>query len=101
MEKNDKTLLPFLQKVYSALRHLNNFSVSNDFNDNISDLDGFFTEYRSSTFALQKSLGGNSNPVYQKNLKDYLLKDESVSGWMKKNEMILFMSNHSIYINIY
>ena len=84
MEKIDKTLLPFLQKVYSALRHLNNFSVSNDFNDNISDLDGFFTEYRSSTFALQKSLGGNSNPVYQKNLKDYLLKDESVSGWMNK-----------------
>ena len=47
MEKNDKILLPFLQKVYSALRHLNNFSVSNDFNDNISDLDGFFTEYKS------------------------------------------------------
>ena len=84
MEQNDKILIPFLQKVYSALRHLNNFSVSNDFNDNISDLDGFFTEYRSSTFALQKSLGGNSNPVYQKNLKDYLLKDEFVSGWMNK-----------------
>lgn len=43
MEQNDKILIPFLQKVYSALRHLNNFSVSNDFNDNISDLDGFFT----------------------------------------------------------
>ena len=84
MEQNDKILIPFLQKVYSALRHLNNFSVSNDFNDNISDLDGFFTEYRSSTFALQKSLGGNSNPVYQKHLKDYLLKDEFVSGWMNK-----------------
>lgn len=82
MEQNDKILLPFLQKVYSALRHLDNFSVSNDFNDNISDLDGFFSEYRSSTFVLQKSLGGNTNPIYQKNLKDCLLKDEQVSNWM-------------------
>ena len=82
MEQNDKILIPFLQKVYSALRHLDNFSVSNDFYDNISDFYGFFSEYRSSTFALQKSLGGNSNLVYQKNLKDYLLKDERVSVWM-------------------
>ena len=28
MEQNDKILIPFLQKVYSALKHLDNFSVS-------------------------------------------------------------------------
>lgn len=82
MEQNDKILIPFLQKVYSALKHLDNFSVSNDFYDNISDFDGFFSEYRSSTFALQTSLGGNNNPTYQKNLKEFLLKDEQLSKWM-------------------
>lgn len=82
MEQNDKILIPFLQKVYSALKHLDNFSVSNDFYDNISDFDGFFSEYRSSTLVLQKSLGGNNNPIYQKNLKEFLLKDEQLSKWM-------------------
>lgn len=82
MEQNDKIIIPFLQKVYSALKHLDDFSVSNDFYDNISDFDGFFSEYRSSTFILQKSLGGNSNSIYQKNLKEFLLKDEQLSKWM-------------------
>ena len=82
MEQNDKILIPFLQKVYSALKHLDNFSVSNDFYDNISDFDGFFSEYRSSTLVLQTSLGGNNNPTYQKNLKEFLLKDEQLSKWM-------------------
>ena len=78
MEQNDKILIPFLQKVYSALKHLDNFSVSNDFYDNISDFDGFFSEYRSSTLVLQTSLGGNNNPTYQKNLKEFLLKDDQL-----------------------
>ena len=82
MEQNDKILIPFLQKVYSALKHLDNFSVSNDFYDNISDFDGFFSEYRSSTLVLQTSLGGENNPIYQKNLKEFLLKDEQLSKWM-------------------
>lgn len=82
MEQNDKILIPFLQKVYSALKHLDNFSVSNDFYDNISDFDGFFSEYRSSTLVLQTSLGGKNNPIYQKNLKEFLLKDEQLSKWM-------------------
>ena len=82
MVQNDKILIPFLQKVYSALKHLDNFSVSNDFYDNISDFDGFFSEYRSSTLVLQTSLGGNNNPTYQKNLKEFLLKDEQLSKWM-------------------
>lgn len=82
MEQNDKILIPFLQKVYSALKHLDNFSVSNDFYDNISDFDGFFSEYRSSTLILQTSLGGSNNPIYQKNLKEFLLKDEQLSKWM-------------------
>lgn len=82
MEQNNKIIIPFLQKVYSAFKHLDDFSVSNDFYDNISDFDGFFSEYRSSTFVLQKSLGGNSNSIYQKNLKEFLLKDEQLSKWM-------------------
>ena len=82
MEQNCKIFIPFFQKVYSALKHLNDFSISNDFYDNISNFDGFFSEYRSATLVLQKALGGNDNPIYQKNLKDYLLKDEQLSKWM-------------------
>lgn len=75
-------LLPFLQKVYSAFKHLEHFSLSNDFFDNISDLDSFFSEYRSSTLVLQKSLGSQDNPIYQKNLNEYILKDKNLSKWM-------------------
>ncbi len=87
MAQESIILFPFLQKVYSALKHLDNFSVSNDFFDNISDLDGFFSEFRSSTLVLQKSLGGPDDPVYDKNLKDYLTKDEHVSRWMNTNRI--------------
>lgn len=77
-------LLPALQKFYNALRHLEQFSLENSFFDNIGALDVFLSEFRSVTFVLQKSLGGNQHPVYQKNLSEHLLKDKRVAEWLNE-----------------
>ena len=75
-------LLPALQKFYNALKHLEQFSLESSFFDNIGALDAFLSEYRSTTLVLQESLGGNSDPIYQKNLSEYLTKDEMVIKWL-------------------
>lgn len=49
-------LYPAYQKLYSALNNLDKFRKENDFFDNISSLDTFFSEFRNITFVLQKSL---------------------------------------------
>lgn len=80
-------LLPALQKFYNALRHLEQFSLESSFFDNIGALDVFLSEFRSVTLVLQKSLGGNQHPVYQKNLSEHLLKDERVSVWLNEQRV--------------
>lgn len=77
-------LLPALQKFYNALRHLEQFSLESSFFDNIGALDVFLSEFRSVTFVLQKSLGGNQDPVYQKNLSEYFLRDVRVAEWLNE-----------------
>ena len=49
-------LYPAMQKLYSALNNLEKFSKENNFFENISSLDTFFSEFRNITFVLQKSL---------------------------------------------
>ena len=49
-------LYPAYQKFYSAISSLKRFSTENNFFDNISSLDTFFSEYRSTTLVMQKSL---------------------------------------------
>lgn len=49
-------LYPAYQKLYSAVQNLKRFSKENSFFDNISSLDSFFSEYRSTTLVLQESL---------------------------------------------
>ena len=77
-------LLPALQKFYNALRHLEQFSLESSFFDNIGALDVFLSEFRSVTFVLQKSLGGNQDPVYHNNLSEYLLRDVRVAEWLNE-----------------
>lgn len=74
-------LYPALQKFYNALKQLRQFSLENSFFDNIGCLDTFFMEYRSVTFAVQKSLGAKDHPVYIKNLEKFLKKDVNLSKW--------------------
>lgn len=50
-------LYPAYQKFYSALQNLKRFDKENNFFDNISSLDSFLSEYRSTTLVMQKSLG--------------------------------------------
>lgn len=80
-------LLPALQKFYNALKHLEQFSLESSFFDNIGALDVFISEFRSVTLVLQKSLGGNIHPAYQKNLSKHLLKDERVAEWLNEQRI--------------
>ena len=80
-------LLPALQKFYNALKHLEQFSLDNSFFDNIGSIDVFLSEFRSVTLVLQTSLGGNTHPVYQKNLHQYLIKDDKVAKWLNEERV--------------
>lgn len=53
---NSSPLYPAYQKYYSALKCLEKFKVDDSFFDNISSLDTFFSEYRSTTLVLQKAI---------------------------------------------
>lgn len=82
-------MIPALQKFYNALRHLAQFSTENSFFDNVGSIDVFLSEYRSTTFVLQKSIGGPDNPIYKKNLENILLKDKEVTKWLNDNRVIV------------
>lgn len=72
----NELLLSAFQKFYSALKNLEQFSKGNNFFDNISCLDVFFSEYRNITFMLQKSLSHTGNmDIYEKNRDLYLVND--------------------------
>ena len=61
------------QKFYSALNCLERFDKEKDFFENISNLDGFFSEFRNVTFVLQKAIAHTEYaPLYEKNRNKYL-----------------------------
>lgn len=67
-------LLPAFQKFYSALSSLDRFNKEKSFFDNISCLDTFFSEFRSITFVLQKSLAHTEYlDLYKENRDKHLL----------------------------
>ena len=72
-------MIPALQKFYNALRHLVQFSTQSSFFDNVGSVDVFLSEYRSTTFALQTSIGGPNNPIYKNHLEKILLWDKEVA----------------------
>lgn len=79
-------LFPSYQKLYSALKHLEQFDKESNFFDNISAIDNFFNEYRNITFVMQESLSHTKFfDAYIKN-RDYFLTDH----WFveKRNETI-------------
>ena len=97
-------LRPALLKCYNAFECLRKFTVENSFYDNISNLDNFLIEYRSITFAIQKSLKSKDDPVYVKN-RDLYLKSES-SKWLLDNRNIVehehpFDLGKRLTINVY
>lgn len=86
--KKTSILFPAYQKFYSALKSLDRFNKENDFFENISALDVFFSEFRNITFVLQKSMSHNSDlkDIYNSLKIKYLFND--VCKWMlnKRNE---------------
>ena len=71
-------LYPAYQKFYSALKNLQRFDKENNFFDNVSSLDSFFSEYRSITLVLQKSL---AHTPYIERYK-VLAKEKFSDSWM-------------------
>ena len=66
MASEKDLLFPAFQKFYSALSSLERFRKENNFFDNISSLDTFFSEFRNVTFVLQKSLAHTKYmPLYE------------------------------------
>ena len=89
-----------LQKFYSALKNLNNFSTNNDIIDNISALDCFFSEFRNITFVLQKDFKDNNlSEEYEKlNLK--YLKNDNMKWFINKRNSTTKQAPISLEKNI-
>lgn len=105
MRDNQCVCCNALQKFYSALKNLNNFSINNDIIDNISALDCFFSEFRNITFVLQKDFKDNNlSEEYEKlNLK--YLKNDNMKWFINKRNSTIKQApislEKSIIIEIY
>lgn len=89
MTTNSGLLYPAMHKFYSALNNLDQFRKGNNFFDNISYLDNFFSEYRNITFVLQKSIKHTEfNSIYEDYRNKYL--SDKTSKWFveKRNEVL-------------
>lgn len=66
-----------LQKFYSAMKNLKDFSINNDIIDNISSIDCFFSEFRNITFVMQKDFADrNIRSIYEKFCTEYLKSED-------------------------
>ena len=79
--------LPAYQKFYSALSNLDRFRKENDFFDNISHLDTFFSEFRNITFVLQKSISNNADmkAIYVRLRNKYLI--NNIYKWLNEKRV--------------
>lgn len=81
-------LYPAMHKFYNALKSLSQFNKGNNFFDNISYLDNFFSEYRNITFVLQKSLAHSEyKRIYEENRTKHLLNETCKWFVDKRNEV--------------
>lgn len=63
-------LYPVYQKYYAAIISLKRFNKDNDFFSNIASMDNFFSEYRSTTLVMQKSLSNTQfEEIYEEKSK--------------------------------
>ena len=73
-----------LQKFYSAMKNLKNFSINNDIIDNISSIDCFFSEFRNITFVMQKDFADiNIKSIYEDSCSKYL-KNENMKWFINQ-----------------
>ena len=102
-------MYPAYQKYYSAICNLERFSIEKNFFDNISSLDNFFSEYRSVTLVMQKSLAHTQYAeLYQnvsKGIWDKFFNDQRVKAihahpveFIKKIEITVYYPDDSISV---
>ena len=86
MSETQSILYPAFQKYYSALKNLDKFRKHNDFFENISYLDNFFSEMRSVTFVLQKSIANTSfKELYEQKCAEYFATE--LSRWFNEKRV--------------
>ncbi len=76
------------QKLYSALKSLENFNNNQEFCDMVSSLDTFFSELRNITFVLQKNIAHTEyNDIYSILCEQFLKNDTKMTWFVdKRNE---------------
>ncbi|MGL5261078.1 MAG: hypothetical protein ACRC9P_01705, partial [Bacteroides sp.] len=98
-------LYPALQKLYSALSHLEQFHTGNDFFDNIKSLDSFFSEYRNITFVLQKSVSKTDYEQKYKELREKYLSGDLSQWFVNARNKVLkeqpFQLEKRILVTVY
>lgn len=89
MSISESLMYPAMHKFYNALSSLEKFEKGNNFFDNISHLDNFFSEYRNITFVMQKSLAHSGYKPHYDELRPKYLNGE-LSKWFndKRNEVL-------------
>lgn len=85
---NHNIVFGSLQKYYSALKSLEEFGITGDFFDDISNLDKFFSECRNITFVIQKNLKTPEDKDFYIGLKQKYLINNKDAQWLvnKRNE---------------
>lgn len=100
-----KCMCPIFQKYYNALRSINELKTTNNFFDNISFVDNFFSEFRNITFVLQKQLKTpEEKALYDELRLKYL--DNDVMKWFVdvRNEVLKehsFELKKNVTVNVY
>lgn len=102
---NRGLLYSALQRFNNALENLDLFRKEKDLIDNIGYLDNFFSNYRSTTFVLQKSLSGTEFKVIYETLRDKYFNNDLGKWFVEtRNEIEKqnpFDLNKCLYVTVY
>lgn len=105
VEINHRILYATLQKYYSALNQLDKFGNNNNFFDDVSCLDAFFSEFRNVTFVLQKNLVTEENRAIYTELRSSLLTGETLKWFIDNRNSTIkenpFPLQKELIIDIY
>jgi hypothetical protein len=85
-QQTNGLMYPALQKFYSSLKSIINVKPDASFFDNISNIDNFFSEFRSITFVMQKSFDTPSlKRLYEEQRNIFLINNEM--KWFDKERV--------------
>lgn len=100
-----KCMCPIFQKYYNALRSINELKTTNNFFDNISFVDNFFSEFRNITFVLQKQLKTPEEKALYEELRLKHLDNDEMKWFVDvRNEVLKehsFELKKNVIVNVY